>query len=331
MWFTSLRRSFPLQCTFPPRLFTITVTVTRNCILHHDSFTLPIILFFPFFHVRSSLYFMGNKLSAVHGVKSDDFYRQGNAINEIWIGDAELVSRLPFGDSDLGQAGWPSGSWPKIPWHQFIIPLKRDLQTFNTTAMSNDSSQCFWPTEDFLSLPGFLDFNFHKEWHVGVCYFLGGTLFPLGLYMLSVYIKDSEIIQTQMRLYQQTRLRIDPVEWIPAQIKLFFWAAMRMRAGFFLLGVALLWLGVPLLVRGLQGMPAPSFFLCLYIMAMLWIIPYTMFQVGNLFWQYRRAMATHSPEARQQSEPGTVVLTVEELKDFEQFIHAYARSKSAGI
>lgn len=74
---------------------------------------------------------MGNKVSAVHGVKSEDFYEQGNAINEIWLGDMELVSRLPFGDSDMGQSGWPKGDWPKIPWHQFIIPLKRSLDTIH--------------------------------------------------------------------------------------------------------------------------------------------------------------------------------------------------------
>ncbi|KAJ5084721.1 hypothetical protein NUU61_009300 [Penicillium alfredii] len=69
---------------------------------------------------------MGHKFSAIHGVKSDHFYEPGNAINEIWVGDVEVVSRLPFGDSDLEQAGWPEGNWPKIPWHHFIIPLKRD-------------------------------------------------------------------------------------------------------------------------------------------------------------------------------------------------------------
>ncbi|KAJ5758074.1 uncharacterized protein N7511_006768 [Penicillium nucicola] len=53
------------------------------------------------------------------------FYDQGNAINEIWIGDVEVISRLPFGDSDLEQAGWQKNSWPKIPWHQFIIPLRK--------------------------------------------------------------------------------------------------------------------------------------------------------------------------------------------------------------
>lgn len=68
---------------------------------------------------------MGHKVSVIHGVKTQDYYRPGNAINEIWLGHLELISRLPFGDSDLGQAGWPAGGWPKIPWHNFIIPLRR--------------------------------------------------------------------------------------------------------------------------------------------------------------------------------------------------------------
>lgn len=68
---------------------------------------------------------MGHKASVIHGVRSEDYYKPGNAINEIWIGHLELISRLPFGDSDMGQAGWPAGSFPKIPWHNFIIPLKR--------------------------------------------------------------------------------------------------------------------------------------------------------------------------------------------------------------
>ena len=68
---------------------------------------------------------MGHKVSVIHGVRSEDYYKPGNAVNEIWIGHLELISRLPFGDSDMGQAGWPHGGFPKIPWHNFIIPLKR--------------------------------------------------------------------------------------------------------------------------------------------------------------------------------------------------------------
>ncbi|KAJ5106427.1 hypothetical protein N7456_003102 [Penicillium angulare] len=84
---------------------------------------------------------MGHNVSAIAGVKSPNFYEQGNAINEIWVDDVELISRLPFGDSDLGQAGWPKGTWPKIPWHQFIIPLKRDLSQLPNETMAQNATE----------------------------------------------------------------------------------------------------------------------------------------------------------------------------------------------
>ena len=67
---------------------------------------------------------MGNRISVRNGVRSPDIYQPGNAVNEIWIDDFELISRLPFGDSDMAQAGWPKGDYPKIPWRPFIIPLR---------------------------------------------------------------------------------------------------------------------------------------------------------------------------------------------------------------
>ncbi|OJJ39567.1 hypothetical protein ASPWEDRAFT_37371 [Aspergillus wentii DTO 134E9] len=81
---------------------------------------------------------MGHKVSAIHGVKSDNFYKPGNAINEVWVGDLEVISRLPFGDSDLGQAGWPIHGYPKIPWHNFIIPLKRRALSDSASSPSPD-------------------------------------------------------------------------------------------------------------------------------------------------------------------------------------------------
>ncbi|CBF89448.1 predicted protein [Aspergillus nidulans FGSC A4] len=72
---------------------------------------------------------MGKKLSVVQGVKSENYTTPGNAVNEIWVGDTELISRLPFGSSDMDQASWPTNGVPKIPWHNFIIPMKRDLET----------------------------------------------------------------------------------------------------------------------------------------------------------------------------------------------------------
>ncbi|KAK1149310.1 hypothetical protein N8T08_006532 [Aspergillus melleus] len=75
---------------------------------------------------------MGQNVSAINGVRSDNYYQPGNAINEIWFGDVELISRLPFGDSDMAQAGWSNGEWPKVPWHNFIIPMKRDVSPTTT-------------------------------------------------------------------------------------------------------------------------------------------------------------------------------------------------------
>ncbi|ODH50178.1 hypothetical protein GX48_03734 [Paracoccidioides brasiliensis] len=72
---------------------------------------------------------MGNKVSAVTGVRSSNFFEPGNAVNEIWVGDLEVVSRLPFGDSDMAQAAWPKNDYPKIPWRPFIIPLRALFST----------------------------------------------------------------------------------------------------------------------------------------------------------------------------------------------------------
>ncbi|KAL4806857.1 hypothetical protein BDV18DRAFT_138331 [Aspergillus unguis] len=71
---------------------------------------------------------MGHKLSAINGVKSENYTEPGNAVNEIWLGNTEIISRLPFGANDMEQAGLPTQGMPKIPWHNFIIPLKRALE-----------------------------------------------------------------------------------------------------------------------------------------------------------------------------------------------------------
>ncbi|KAF9885766.1 hypothetical protein FE257_012348 [Aspergillus nanangensis] len=76
---------------------------------------------------------MGHKVSAVTGVKSDNYYDPGNAINEVWVGDVEVISRMPFGDSDIGQAGWTEDGVPKIPWKNFIIPMKRDMSAASSS------------------------------------------------------------------------------------------------------------------------------------------------------------------------------------------------------
>jgi hypothetical protein len=107
---------------------------------------------------------MGNKVSAVHGVKSDHFYDQGNAINEIWVGDVEIVSRLPFGDSDQEQAGWPAGGVPKIPWHHFIIPMHKRDEVGNMSGrdifLNNQYRQC--------TCEGWLPKNGYLEMYTGI-------------------------------------------------------------------------------------------------------------------------------------------------------------------
>ncbi|PWY95560.1 hypothetical protein BO94DRAFT_129988 [Aspergillus sclerotioniger CBS 115572] len=80
---------------------------------------------------------MGQKLSAIHGVKSEDYDKPGNAINEVWLGNVEVISRLPFADSDMAQAAWPKGQFPKIPWHNFIIPWKRSASAVERAVESS--------------------------------------------------------------------------------------------------------------------------------------------------------------------------------------------------
>lgn len=98
---------------------------------------------------------MGHKFSAVNGVRSPNFYEPGNAVNEIWMGDLEIISRMPFGDSDMAQAGWPKGDWPKIPWRPFIIPLRAGIKaaTKSRDLQSAASLPSLTWTKSFLKIP----------------------------------------------------------------------------------------------------------------------------------------------------------------------------------
>lgn len=87
---------------------------------------------------------MGNKLSTVNGVKSPNFFEPGNGVNEIWIGDVEIISRLPFGDSDMAQAAWHKGEYPKIPWRPFIIPLRATFDKMKRSVSVPDSETSGW-------------------------------------------------------------------------------------------------------------------------------------------------------------------------------------------
>jgi hypothetical protein len=133
---------------------------------------------------------MGHNISSINGVKSDNFYEHGNGINEIWVDDLEVISRLPFGDSDLGQAGWPAGNWPKIPWHQFIIPLKRDLNFTSNIKRVNVSNNNLTMTETIACCPclktypeiGY--FGIYKNWNPSAAANFGNASMALGFIML---------------------------------------------------------------------------------------------------------------------------------------------------
>ncbi|KAJ5636695.1 uncharacterized protein N7484_010008 [Penicillium longicatenatum] len=133
---------------------------------------------------------MGHNISSINGVKSDNFYEQGNGINEIWVDDLEVISRLPFGDSDLGQAGWPAGNWPKIPWHQFIIPLKRDLNSTSNVKRVNVSNNTLTMTETVACCPclktypeiGY--FGIYKNWNPSAAVNFGNAMMAFGFVVL---------------------------------------------------------------------------------------------------------------------------------------------------
>ncbi|KAJ5656885.1 hypothetical protein N7507_008835 [Penicillium longicatenatum] len=137
---------------------------------------------------------MGHNISSINGVKSDNFYEQGNGINEIWVDDLEVISRLPFGDSDLGQAGWPAGNWPKIPWHQFIIPLKRDLNSTSNVKRVNVSNNTLTMTETVACCPclktypeiGY--FGIYKNWNPSAAVNFGNAIMVFGFIMLGTLL-----------------------------------------------------------------------------------------------------------------------------------------------
>jgi hypothetical protein len=142
---------------------------------------------------------MGHKVSVVHGVKSDHFYDQGNAINEIWVGDVEIVSRLPFGDSDQEQAGWPAGGVPKIPWHHFIIPLhKRDeMGNPNSSGIFSISGLQNGPCEPRLPTNGYLGMYHGVDEQAAYC--VGLTLFILS----AIFMVKYNIVRNKARKIQE--------------------------------------------------------------------------------------------------------------------------------
>jgi hypothetical protein len=200
---------------------------------------------------------MGHNVSSVHGVKSSDFYAPGNAVNEIWVDNVELISRLPFGDSDLGQAGWPPGDWPKIPWHQFIIPLKRDLGTIRnqttvmetkvvltctTNMVTNNVLNCTTTvdTREISRCVTPLIFGVDSGW-ASVLFLFSALLIEFGfllLFLIAAMVVDG---LRSLRMWASCPLRIIPPPYQPQNVMR--WAQYSFKLTFYYSLLAILFMG----------------------------------------------------------------------------------------
>ncbi|KAJ5503500.1 hypothetical protein N7463_006374 [Penicillium fimorum] len=204
---------------------------------------------------------MGNKVSAVNGVKSEHFYDQGNAVNEIWVGDVEIISRLPFGDSDLEQAGWPAGDFPKIPWHHFIIPMQKRDEATNMTAKhtSFDMYGTYCTCQDWLPKHGYL--GMYTSASANVAYLLGLLFLTVSTVL---YISFLYRLVTAFRTWQDLReashLLPDPDE-VRRMGNRHLWIRLGNAFIVFTLCVFCLVMGVPALAAGTKRIDAASFVL----------------------------------------------------------------------
>ncbi|KAJ5187638.1 hypothetical protein N7449_010632 [Penicillium cf. viridicatum] len=204
---------------------------------------------------------MGNKVSAVHGVKSDHFYDQGNAVNEIWVGDVEVISRLPFGDSDLEQAGWPKGDFPKIPWHHFIIPMQKRDDASNTTvnlsslAMNGTHCTC----RDWLPEHGYL--GMYTRIHPDAAVMIG-ALFLLVAGFLWMYFTGRlcRAFRTWQCVREASLLHPDPVA-VRRTANRDLWILLGEAYVVFVLSILCLVLGLPAIAAGAKKLDAASFVL----------------------------------------------------------------------
>ena len=249
---------------------------------------------------------MGQKISAVHGVKSGDFYKQGNAINEIWVGDVELISRLPFGDSDLGQAGWPRGSWPKIPWHQFIIPLKREVTPDTMTAVGTISN--IGPSSCPYDLPRTGYFAMYNSWPDWLSLLFGMLMLPLGFWLCIRVWKKAAARRCAFRHLLDPLVRNrDHVEQ-PILIRTSDWLYIIHFVFSFLAGVHLVTISVPALTMHLRKMSA-SVWLATWVLCLTTICgTVIIYQVIRLTWEMRCVMAKYENSLRAEEETAQAVI-----------------------
>lgn len=266
---------------------------------------------------------MGHKFSVVSGVKSENFYQQGNAINEIWLGDVELISRLPFGDSDLEQSGWPVGSWPKIPWHQFIIPLKRDLHTNPHSSMSSNSSlNCYAALLAEYEMPlHYLD----SCWNKYLLSFLGALFAAIGFAMAFRAAKFLAEASKELSRWPRIRVQVIPREHLPSIAKRFVRVYMEHSGIIVVVGFVGIFMGIPMMSYGLQGMSAnvliASTALALFMIVTSQLIFNSIFLLMNL----RRTLAALRRPMTEDSDekpgPALNIITAEEFDDRYSALH----------
>ncbi|KAJ5170275.1 uncharacterized protein N7500_003058 [Penicillium coprophilum] len=201
---------------------------------------------------------MGNKVSAVNGVKSEHFYDQGNAVNEIWVGDVEVISRLPFGDSDLEQAGWPVGDFPKIPWHHFIIPMQKRHEASNMTAeLPNNGTGGI--CQDWLPKHGYL--GMYTSISSTAAYFIGALFIFLAFSMYVSFMSSlTGAFLNWQWMREDSHLYPDPAA-IRRMAKHNLWIGLIESFMVFALSILCMVLGVPALAAGTRRLDATTFIL----------------------------------------------------------------------
>lgn len=260
---------------------------------------------------------MGNKVSVVHGVKSADFYHQGNAINEIWIGDVELVSRLPFGDSDFGQAGWPKGTWPKIPWHQFIIPLKRSLDAGNRTIMASNETVCKCPGTIRFDWPDTGFYSIYKGIPQEVAYVLGATTVGIGVGLMLYPFIHRNLLIREFSLYQRFRLHPPPAS-SASLVNRAYWYWTFFTLCSWIIGLILFVLAFPLMLWSVQQFSLPRFIAWTTLDVVIISSLTVLYQLVRLFISRRRALAKQQQTTstdEKTPEDGLPALTLDEHLD----------------
>ncbi|KAJ6005397.1 hypothetical protein N7451_003341 [Penicillium sp. IBT 35674x] len=279
---------------------------------------------------------MGHNISSINGVKSDNFYEQGNGINEIWVDDLEVISRLPFGDSDLGQAGWPAGNWPKIPWHQFIIPLKRDVTPTSNINSANSANDTFTMTESITCYPclktypevGY--FGMYKNWNPFIAALFGNVAIAFGIVILGsllFLLQWNEVVMDLHRFMPDNVAFGEAVTEPPIRagswhsMKPWLWRRCLSRLLMLVAGTVLVMCGIPGAMLAMKDRSGPEVFFETWkgMAIMIWTNVGFQFLINIVLlyhhcWRYPRREDEDSLRKREQN-PGSKSLRIEASVD----------------